>query len=558
MLPIVRPRRRSIRAAAPLLPLLLCALAVAAACGGEVRPAHAGQVQKASPTQVAEALEDFRRTAVVYRLEYDFNDKPLTGADPERLEFYPFSNTWPRIVSTPVERDASRFVHVAPDGRGYREKDEKRTGYVFAGPLRSGLTPVTPQTLLLLGGVAKDGGVITENYVNLYVRGDMAGVLTLQSYSTTVVRRGGISGRVFLGSYANLLVDGPFVGRLTTSSSCSLYLLGGIGTGAQVRTDRGARIYVGGRTPEEALSRIKGEAMVFLESSDLAPGKHQKGQLQVTVLGGDGKNCVAETGKTAAAVTMAAHRRPFPQGEVAQDVADVPMEDLRAGGDPDMRYALIGPAKKETAPPAAGYKLLLVLPGGDGSPDFNPFVRRIAKFALGPEYLVAHVVAPQWEAQSNRITWPTATAPAAGMRFPAEQFIAAVVADVQKRRKIDARHVYALGWSSGGPPVYAAALSERTPLTGAFIAMSIFRPADLPPLAAAKGRAFYLLHSPQDFIKIAEAERARDELAGAGARTTLTTYAGGHGWREDPYGHLARGIAWLEKGAAAAAPPTGQ
>jgi glutamate dehydrogenase (NAD(P)+) len=436
---------------------------------------------------------------------------------------YPFPNAWPSIVSSPVERDAGRFLHVAPDGRGYREKDQKRAGYVFAEPLRNGLTPITPQTLLLLGGVTKDGGVVTENYVNVYVRGDMAGVLTLQSYSTTVVRGGGISGRVFLGSYANLLEDGPLRGKLTTDSSCNLYLLGGIGAGAQVRTDGGARIYVGGRTPEESLAQIKGGATVFLESSDLAPGKHQKGQLRITVLGGDGtKRITASAAEDAPAAASAAapppaHRRPFPQGEVAKDVADVPMEDLRAGGDPDMRYALIGPAK-EGAAPAAGYRLLLILPGGDGSPEFNPFVRRIAKFALGPEYLVAHVVAPQWsEGQSGRITWPTATSPAAGMRFPTEEFIAAVVADIQKRRKIDTHHVYALGWSSGGPPVYASALSERTPLTGAFVAMSIFRPADLPPLAAARGRAFYLLHSPQDFIKIAEADAGAGRARRGGA-----------------------------------------
>jgi hypothetical protein len=68
VLPIVRPRRRSIRAAAaPLLPLLLCALVLAAVTsGGGVRPAHARQGKKAPQTQVAEALEDFRRTAVVY------------------------------------------------------------------------------------------------------------------------------------------------------------------------------------------------------------------------------------------------------------------------------------------------------------------------------------------------------------------------------------------------------------------------------------------------------------------------------------------------------------
>ena len=45
-----------------------------------------------------------------------------------------------------------------------------------------------------------------------------------------------------------------------------------------------------------------------------------------------------------------------------------------------------------------GFKLLLVLPGGDGSADFNPFVRRIHKNALDGSYVVAELVAPAWSA----------------------------------------------------------------------------------------------------------------------------------------------------------------
>ena len=52
------------------------------------------------------------------------------------------------------------------------------------------------------------------------------------------------------------------------------------------------------------------------------------------------------------------------------DVADVPSEDLRAKGDEQKRYFLIGADEKAKAP-KGGYKLLLVMPGGDGSADFN-------------------------------------------------------------------------------------------------------------------------------------------------------------------------------------------
>jgi pimeloyl-ACP methyl ester carboxylesterase len=42
--------------------------------------------------------------------------------------------------------------------------------------------------------------------------------------------------------------------------------------------------------------------------------------------------------------------------------------------------------------------------------------------------------------------------------------------------KVDRRRVILVGWSSGGPACYAMALRWDSPVTGAFIAMSIFHP----------------------------------------------------------------------------------
>ena len=56
--------------------------------------------------------------------------------------------------------------------------------------------------------------------------------------------------------------------------------------------------------------------------------------------------------------------------------------------------------------------------------------------------------------------------------------------------------------------VYAAALRPRTPITGAFVAMSVYKPAEYPPVANAKGRPFYILHSPQDAMIPMNAPRA--------------------------------------------------
>lgn len=63
------------------------------------------------------------------------------------------------------------------------------------------------------------------------------------------------------------------------------------------------------------------------------------------------------------------------------DVAEVPSERLRADNDPRKTYFLIGPYK-EAPCPEGGYRLLVILPGGDGSADFNPFCKRIYKYAL--------------------------------------------------------------------------------------------------------------------------------------------------------------------------------
>jgi poly(3-hydroxybutyrate) depolymerase len=90
--------------------------------------------------------------------------------------------------------------------------------------------------------------------------------------------------------------------------------------------------------------------------------------------------------------------------------------------------------------------------------------------------------------KKNQIVWPTAKDTEPKQKFKTEQFIEAVVKDVKAKQKIDENKVFALGWSSGGPAVYASALQKDSPLAGAFVAMSVFVPAKLPPLVNAKGR----------------------------------------------------------------------
>jgi len=231
----------------------------------------------------------------------------------------------------------------------------------------------------------------------------------------------------------------------------------------------------------------------------------------------------------------------------AADVADIRAEQHFANGDTNKLYFLIG--RTNDAPASrTGYRLLVVLPGGDGGRDFQPFVKRIYKNALPEGYLIAQLVAPKWDdEQFQQVVWPTEVNRYPAMKFSTEEFARTVVADIEKRHHLDTNRIFSLSWSSGGAAGYAIALDPATPVPGSFVAMSVFKPEQLPDLKLAQGRAYYLLHSPEDFIPLRMAELARDTLKQHGAAVQLQTYAGGHGWRGDVYGLIREGVEWLDQ-----------
>ncbi len=239
-------------------------------------------------------------------------------------------------------------------------------------------------------------------------------------------------------------------------------------------------------------------------------------------------------------------KQPNAEERGDDDVADVRSQDLRAGSDADKRYLLIGP-KKDAKPPEKGYGLFVILPGGDGSADFHPFVKRIYKNALSDTYLAVQPIAIKWTPE-QKIVWPTKTAPVAKMKFSTEEFIETVIKEVAAKHKLDRDRVFTLSWSSSGPAAYAISLRNKDRVKGSFIAMSVFNPRFLPPLKEAKGHAYYLYHSPDDRIcPYRMAEQAKSKLAENGARVRLETYEGGHGWRGNLYKDIRRGVEWLEK-----------
>jgi predicted esterase len=246
----------------------------------------------------------------------------------------------------------------------------------------------------------------------------------------------------------------------------------------------------------------------------------------------------------AAAVFLAIAMLP---AQEADDVAGVVSEDLKAGGDANKRYFLIGTQKKAAKPPAAGYKLAIIMPGGPGTADFHTFVKRIWKFALSEDYLAVQPVAIKWK-DDQEIVWPTKKSPVPGMKFTTEEFVETIVKEVAKRYKLDPRYVFSLSWSSSGPAAYALSLQEKRIVTGSFVSQSVFVEEKLPPLKNAKGLAYYLHHSPADkTCPIDLARKARDELKKQGAKVEFAEYEGGHGWNGDMYGQIKTGFTWLEK-----------
>ncbi|MBL8843106.1 MAG: hypothetical protein JNL90_16420 [Planctomycetes bacterium] len=235
------------------------------------------------------------------------------------------------------------------------------------------------------------------------------------------------------------------------------------------------------------------------------------------------------------------------QKEAAVDENGIPARDLLADGDAMKRYFLIGPREKKKAP-KEGWACLVVMPGGPGGPEFHGFVKNLWDSCCPEEFVVVQLVAPKWVEQP-KVIWPSEPGDQQGMKFTTREQIDATLADVEKVQKVklDRKRLYQLAWSSSGPNAYRFALEEKPLFAASYIAMSVFKENGLQ-LSRAKGRAFFLDHSPEDTTcKFAEAERAKEKLAKEGATVELVTYKGGHGWSDDPMARLKKGIAWMEE-----------
>lgn len=224
------------------------------------------------------------------------------------------------------------------------------------------------------------------------------------------------------------------------------------------------------------------------------------------------------------------------------------VREQQVGGNAAQRYFLIQHKASVEATNSAG--LILILPGGPGTKDFLPFCTNILTlYGVPTNFMVAELVAPQWSTNDDRVVWPGKAFGDPKARFSTEEFLAAVIEDVSRAHKIDERLVFTLGWSSSGHVLYSASMSEPR-VRGSIIAMSRFLPAKMRNLDLARGKNYFLYHSPDDRIcRFAEAQLAEQTLKDHGARVKLVTYPGGHGWVPNTYycDRIKEGIEWLSE-----------
>ncbi|HEX5054419.1 MAG TPA: carbohydrate binding domain-containing protein [Planctomycetota bacterium] len=209
---------------------------------------------------------------------------------------------------------------------------------------------------------------------------------------------------------------------------------------------------------------------------------------------------------------------------------------------PQSLYFVV-PAKK--APPRGKQGgLVVVLPGGDGSREFLPWVEN-ALLAQRPDDCTGVLVtAVKWQGD-QQIIWPTASSKVPGMQYATDEYVRAVVAAVEKDLPIDPARRVLVAWSSSGPAVYPMLVAKDALFARGYVAMSVW-PHDLGDLGAAKGRRFVLDQSPDDKVTPFRCVReAFDALTKAGAVVRLSTYQGGHGWNDNPLPRIEEGLRWL-------------
>jgi len=218
---------------------------------------------------------------------------------------------------------------------------------------------------------------------------------------------------------------------------------------------------------------------------------------------------------------------------------------------PDSRYFVL-PAHEPAQDGKGG--LIVVLPGGDGSREFLPWVENGLLAQRPADCTGVMVTAVKWK-PDQQIVWPTANSRVPDMQYTTEDYVRAVVAavekelvekqQVEKQQPVDPARRVIVAWSSSGPAVWPLLVAKDSPFERGYVAMSVW-PQGLGDLQAAKGRRFFLDQSPQDQVTpFRHVRDAHTALTKAGAVVRVSVYEGGHGWNGDPIPRLREGLRWL-------------
>ena len=167
-------------------------------------------------------------------------------------------------------------------------------------------------------------------------------------------------------------------------------------------------------------------------------------------------------------------------------------------------YGLLVPKEP---PGASGSPLILGLHYASPTPGLSPY------FGLG---FVGQLVLPALKELNALLVAPDAP-DATWTSTVSERMILAVLAEVQKESKIDAKRTLVVGFSMGGAGTWMMAAKHPELVRGAIVLAAAAPPADLKPAVPT-----YVIHSRKDESQSFEAaEKAVRALEGAGVNITF-------------------------------------
>lgn len=137
--------------------------------------------------------------------------------------------------------------------------------------------------LLERGSTPHPAFLFRQPSVLVSVTGDVGGDITFRSAALLRVQ-GDLTADVACTGITSIDVAGRLRGRLLLQDASVVRLAKGIADGGRVECrSKEVRIYLGGHTSRAALDSVVGPATVIVEASDLGPGRHVLGELEIEV-----------------------------------------------------------------------------------------------------------------------------------------------------------------------------------------------------------------------------------------------------------------------------------